>query len=123
MTRPVRLILDTSAIVAYTRGSVHVGEPIGEVEANGAVFGLPVACLACAQVELPWLDLIVSHPAAVVLATPAGDWRSLVATADLLGTIDAATAVLAAWDADCDVLSGEPGLYGPLGDDAPVIGI
>lgn len=119
---PVRLILDTSAIVAYARGSEAVGETIREVGADAA-FGLPVACLACAQVDLPWLDLLVAHPAAVVLSTPAGVWRSLVATADLLGTIDAATAVLAAWDADCDVLSGEPEVYGPLGDDAPVIGI
>lgn len=119
----VRLILDTSAVVAYAHGSKHVGETIREVHLNGAEFGLPVACLASAAVDLQWLDLIAAHPAAVVLTTPAGDWRSLVATADLLGTVDAASAVLAAWDADCDVLTGEPAMYGPLGDDAPVIEI
>lgn len=123
MNRPVRLILDTSAILVYARGSEAVGETIREVDLDGAAFGLPVPCLACAAVDLRWLDLLAAHPAAVVLTTDPARWRSLVTTADLLGTIDAAAAFLAAGDAECDVLTASPQMYAELGDDPPVITI
>ena len=46
-----RLYLDTSAILAYTRGSIHVGEPMAEVDTDGGVVGLPALCLA----EASWM--------------------------------------------------------------------
>jgi hypothetical protein len=52
----VRLILDTSALLAYLSGdtrSLDVGELIASVEENGDLTGIPVACLIAAyrQVE------------------------------------------------------------------------
>src|SRR4051794_11939208 len=43
--RPISLILDTSAIVAFTNESIDVGETIAEARDNGALIGLPVVCL------------------------------------------------------------------------------
>ncbi len=40
--RPVRLILNTSAILAYGRESIDVGETIAEVSDGSAAFGLPI---------------------------------------------------------------------------------
>jgi hypothetical protein len=39
------LVLDTSAIVAYAEGSIHVGEPISEVRDEGGLVVVPVVCL------------------------------------------------------------------------------
>lgn len=119
----IRLVLDTSAIVAYAHGSEAVGETIREVHLDHVNFGLPIACLATAAVDLNWLDLLANHPAAVILTTQPGHWRALVTTADLLGTVDTAAAFLAAGDAECEVLTGIPEAYGPLGDDPPIIAI
>lgn len=43
----VRIILDTSAIIAFTRERIDVGEVIaGVADEPGCAFGLPVLCLA-----------------------------------------------------------------------------
>jgi hypothetical protein len=39
--RPVQVLLDGSAVVAFTRGSVHVGEVIAEGDDGQATVGLP----------------------------------------------------------------------------------
>ncbi len=47
----IRLILDTSALLAYLAGdtrSLEVGELLASVEENGDVTGIPVACLIAA---------------------------------------------------------------------------
>jgi hypothetical protein len=44
--QPVKVILDTSAIVAFTRGSIDVGEVITEVHDEYAAAGLPVLDVA-----------------------------------------------------------------------------
>lgn len=54
----IRLILDTSALLAYLSGdtrSLDVGELLASVEENGDITGIPVACLITAyrQVEAP----------------------------------------------------------------------
>jgi hypothetical protein len=46
------LVLDRSAIVAYAAGSVHVGEPIAEVHAEGGQIVIPVVCLIEAAIEV-----------------------------------------------------------------------
>jgi hypothetical protein len=43
--RPVRILLDASAIVAFTRESIDVGEVIAEVDDEYASVGLPMLCL------------------------------------------------------------------------------
>jgi hypothetical protein len=44
--RPIHLILDTSAIIAYTHGSVAVGELLIEVDDDGGKVALPFQCLS-----------------------------------------------------------------------------
>ncbi len=64
--RPVRVILDASAIVAFTRGSIDVGETIAEINDEYAAAGLPVLCLVEANrlvADSDRLELLVNHPA------------------------------------------------------------
>lgn len=48
-------------------------------------------------------------------------WQALSATYDIVGRLDAATAVLAALDIGVDVLTGQPGLYAGIAGGGPVI--
>jgi hypothetical protein len=45
----VRLVLDTSAAIAYARSSIHVGEVLAEIADERAVAALPLACLVAAR--------------------------------------------------------------------------
>ena len=122
--RPIRLVLDTSAILAFAKGSLHVGETLSEVADNGAAFGLPIACLAAAHsADHSMLSMLTGHPVGVLLTVKVDEWRPWAAMCGLLGRLDAAAALLAASYADCDVLTGEPALYRGLGDDPPIIGV
>lgn len=78
--RPVQVLLDASAIVAFTRSSIHVGEVIAEVDDEQAAVGLPLLCLVEATravADPDRLDLLVNHRATVILADDAADWRAL----------------------------------------------
>jgi hypothetical protein len=124
--RPVRLILDASAIVAFTRGSIHVGEVLAEIDDEGAVVALPFACLVeavHAVVDTDRLDLLVAHRATAVKSDDPGLWRALATMYDIVGRADAAAAALAAIDHDVEVLTGQPGLYAGLDDGGLVIPI
>jgi hypothetical protein len=122
--RPIRLILDTSAILAFADGSIHVGETLSEVEANGAAFGLPIACLAAAhQAAAGMLRMLTSHKVCELLTVDVDEWQQWAAMSDVLGRLDAAAALLAASNFDCDVLTGEPDAYRALGDDPPIVGV
>ncbi|WP_330441312.1 hypothetical protein OHB44_33255 (plasmid) [Micromonospora sp. NBC_00821] len=128
MTDPtVRVILDASAIIAFCRESIDVGEVIAEVaDEEGSVFGLPVLCLAEAArvvADQDRLALLVTHRAAEVLSPEPDSWRALAVTLDTVGRVDAASAVLAAIDLGCHVLTGQPGLYGGIAGGGPVIAI
>ncbi|MDH6463625.1 hypothetical protein M2302_003820 [Micromonospora sp. A200] len=109
---PIRLILDTSAILAFTEGSTAVGEAIAKVANEGSLFGLPVMCLADAArsvADTDRLDLLVNHPAAAVLTVDPLQWKTLAATHHAVGRLDTAAALLAAATNDCRVLAGQPG--------------
>jgi predicted nucleic acid-binding protein len=124
--RSIRIVLDTSAIVAFTRGSIDVGEVIAEVDDEQAAVGLPDLCLVEASravADASWLDLLVNRDSTRVLADQVESWRAFAATYEIVGRLDAASAVLAAIDLDCHVLTGQPGLYGGLAGGGPVIGI
>lgn len=112
--RPVTLVLDTSAILEFTRQSLHVGEVLTQVDDEGAAAGLPLACLveaAQAAVDGDRLDLLVGHAATVVLADDPGSWRMLSATYTLVGSFDSAAAALNALDLDASVLTRRPERY------------
>jgi hypothetical protein len=123
----VRLVLDTTAILAYAGASIHVGETIAEVVDEGGQFGVPTICLAEASRLIPdklaeGINLLVRHTQCVVLSALAEDWTALVAWTRIVGRVDLAAALIEATDRSaCWVISGEAELYGD--DRMPVIGI
>lgn len=123
--KPVHLVLDTSALIAYAGGSEHVGETLTQVVENDAVFTVPMTVLALAatRADPALIDLLTKHQAFQPAQLDWRRWRALAATLSVLGRLDAAEALLVALDVDAHLLSGEPGLYAALGDDPPVIGI
>ena len=56
-----------------------------------------------------------------VLPVGAGDWLALAAIYNGVAQLGAASAVLAAIDLDCQVLTGQPDLYSGLADGGPII--
>jgi len=123
--RRIRLILDTSAIVAYAQGCSQVAAPLTEVDAQEAAVGLPIHCLAEAGWtirDLDRLDLLVNHRATQVINAP-DDWSALSAALDIVGRHDAAAALRSAIDFDCAVLTAQPRLYEGMAGGGPVIAI
>jgi hypothetical protein len=119
---PVRVVLDTTAVVAYTRGSVNVGEIIVEVTEEKATFAVPAICLVEAArtvADMP-LRLLTVHPACRVLPLLAADWPPLAAAVRVLRRLDVIAALYAAQQADGYVLTAEPGAYGDDGGQAVI---
>ena len=122
--RPIRLILDTSAILAFARGSVDVGETLREV-GDDSLAGLPALCLAEARTivhDVDLFDLLVAHPATTVVST-SSDWWALGMGLGIVGPLPATTAAQAAHDGQCALLTAVPRLYGGLDGGGPVIAI
>jgi hypothetical protein len=123
----VRLVLDTTAVLAYADASINVGETIAEVVDEGGQFAVPTVCLAEASRLVPdkiadGVNLLVRHPHCVILPALAEDWTALAAWTRILGRVDLAAALLEAIDRPaCWVLSGQADLYGD--DRMPVVGI
>jgi hypothetical protein len=127
VTADVRLVLDTSAVLAYSHASVGLGETIVEVVDEGAQFAVPVLCLVEASRLLDpdapvGLDVLVAHEQCVVLPMLAEDWRPLAELTGLLGRPDLATGLLEAIDRDAYVITAESVSYLPAGGEGlPVI--
>ncbi len=126
MSHDVRLVLDTSAVLAYTTMSVGLGETIVEVVDEGAQFAVPVLCLVEASRLLATdhtvgLDLLVAHDQCIVLPMLADDWQPLAELTGLLGHPALAASLLEAIDRDAYVITAEPGSYSPGGENLPVI--
>jgi hypothetical protein len=120
----IRVILDTSAILAFTRGSSQVGDAVAEVDDDGGLIGLPISCLVEARWrrgDLERLSRLVHHRATELITAPE-DWAALAAALEVAGRQDAAAALLAAVQAGCDVLTTNPRLYSALSG-APVLAI
>lgn len=76
--RPLRLILDASAIYAFGAHET-VGEIIGEVEDEETCFAVPSASLAEAialGADVALIELLLSHSGCVIVRSTT-DWRSL----------------------------------------------
>lgn len=119
---PVRAVLDATAVLAYGRASVSVGEVIAEITDELAGFAVPEICLIEAARQLdaddwPALDLLVGHSHCVRVELPT-DWREIAAAARLLDGTSRAAAILAAVDHGAYLLTTEPAVYG---DDAPLV--
>ena len=122
---PIRLVFDTSAILAFTRGSIHVGERLSEVADEGGKAGLPAECLAEARWmvdDLDRLNMLLDHHATVVVPG-SEDWQALAAIHDVTGTLDTTAAMLSAIDEGGYVLTARPGLYRGLADNGPIVEI
>ncbi|WP_262284154.1 hypothetical protein [Micromonospora sp. MA102] len=121
---PVRLVLDRSTLLAYLAGSVHVGETLHEVIADGVRFGVTAvaAAEAYAAVDDPKdraaLRRLLALDACAVLPTDGGAWQELAYWRAFTGRVDLAATVLACLDHDAPILTGE-GRYGT--DELPVI--
>jgi hypothetical protein len=112
--RPIHMILDTSAIIAYLRGSVDVGETLGAVRDEKGRVGLPVLSLVEAGyrlVDKGWLDLLLEHDATAILDVSGSDWLALTTMYQDVERLDGASAALAAIDHRCPVLTARPTLY------------
>jgi hypothetical protein len=111
--RPVRLVLDRSAVLAYLGGSVHVGEPIREVTADRNRFGVTSVTVAETQDGLTdpkdraALRRLVGLDACVVLPTSGECWEELGYWRTFTGRADAATTVMAALEWDASILTRE----------------
>jgi hypothetical protein len=112
--RAVRLVLDTTAVLEFARGSVHVGEVLAEFADGKSGAAVPLACLAEAYptaVEPDRLRALVAHEAVSVMTDDAAEWESLGHLCALVGGFAQASAALAALDFDCWVLTARPELY------------
>lgn len=126
--RPIRAILDASAIVRYVHGdddAIHVGEVLTQVDESDAAAGLPVMCMAQALREVGdglghRFELLLDHSATELLVGPE-DWRALAVVMDLVGRWDVAVAAWLAMDFEVAVFSAEPDLYAGIDDPYLVI--
>ncbi|MEU7611600.1 PIN domain-containing protein [Micromonospora sp. NPDC049204] len=123
--RPVRLVLDRSALLAYLAGSVHVGEPLHEVIQDRNRFGVTAVTAAetLAIVSDPkeraTLHRLLSLDACEVLSTEGHSWHELSFWRTVTGRADLATTALAVLEHDASILTGED----RYGDELPVIHI
>jgi hypothetical protein len=117
---PFRIVLDTSAVVEYSRASIAVGEILSEIaDEEDAIALVPLPCLVEAAhivTDLTRLELLAGHSAVAVYPGEADQWRALAAMYDIVGRQDAAMAALLALDAEVPVLTRQPGMYAGVDD-------
>jgi len=97
----VRLVLDTSAVLAYADGSIDLGEVITEVVDEAQRFAVPAPCLIEASRlarddQAAGTRLLVHHTHCVVLPLPADGWEPVAARARTLGRADLAACLVEA---------------------------
>jgi hypothetical protein len=86
-----RLVLDATAVAAYARESIHVGEVLAEVadeyrpgdpddDGTGPLVALPVAAMVAAAVggaDQDRVDVLLGLPYVAGLPVLAADWRRI----------------------------------------------
>ena len=124
--RTVAIVLDTTAITAWIRGSVAVGELLIEIDAEHGAALIPLACLVeaahkTAMLDPHRLDLLVDHPATVLVADDPEDWRSLAAIRALVDRADLASAALLSVDGEVDVFTQDARWYAEVAGGSRVL--
>ncbi|AEV84972.1 hypothetical protein ACWT_3948 [Actinoplanes sp. SE50] len=119
--RDAKLVLDTSAIAAWVRGSVAVGETLAEVNDEDGAVVIPLSCLVeagyhTAVLGRERLELLLAHPATSLITDDAEDWDALVALRALTGRADCASAAMLALDLGVDVMTSDPSWYKGVAD-------
>jgi hypothetical protein len=111
----VKLVLDETAVLAYSKGSIHVGEPVAQLaEETDARFAVPVTCLADAGTRTDsraMLVVLAGLEQAMVTPVEAGRWSELLTLSQLLGSVDHAVPFLTATKFDAYLLTAAPGRY------------
>ncbi|MGI5520959.1 hypothetical protein ACQEUX_08385 [Micromonospora sp. CA-259024] len=111
--RPVRLVLDRSALLAYLAGSVHVGEPLHEVIQDRNRFAVTAVTAAEAMAivsdpkERANLHRLLTLDACEVLSTQGHSWHELSFWRTVTGRADLATTALAVLEHDASILTAE----------------
>lgn len=117
----IRLVLDATAIAAYARTSINVGELVAEVLAEGAGFLTPNLSLAEAAAGTDREGLarlaVLAKSGTVHVALP--DWQDLGLGARVYGTVQRALVAHLAVQYRAYVVSCDPGAYVGL----PTIGV
>lgn len=99
--RPITLVLDASAVAAYTRSSIDVGEVLVQVDEEKAVAAIPLPCLVEAAhtvLDSDRLDVLISHPTTMIVSEDPQSWQALVQAYSLVDHYEAAVAALLALD-------------------------
>ena len=117
--RTVRLVLDNSSIAAFTRGSIAVGELIGEIDSEHGAVIVPLPCLIEVAAERvdgrELLDILIGHPATFLVSDDPSQWRELAGVRAILGRADLASAAWIALDYEVLILTRHPEAYEKLG--------
>lgn len=120
LARPIRLVLDPSAVAGFVRGSIAVGEMIAMIDAEGGAVLVPLPCLVRAAADAvdgePWLTILTRHQAVEVVTDEPGDWPMLAGIHRQLGSYEPAAAAWLALRFEVDVMTRHPQIYAPLGD-------
>lgn len=114
--REVGIVLDTTAVTAWCRESVAVGELLAIFAEEHRAALIPLACLVeaaykTAMLQQDRLDLLVHHPATFVIADNPDDWKAIAATRQLVDRPDLASAAWLAMDGGADVMTSDPRWY------------
>lgn len=112
--RRVTLVLDASAVAAFVRGSLDVGEVLIQVAEDDALAVIPLASLAEAAstiAEDGLLDFLLSRHAVVVHGGDPEAWRALTHALRLTGRFEAASAALLAVDHQAALITRRPEWY------------
>ncbi|MEV6349630.1 hypothetical protein [Actinoplanes sp. NPDC051851] len=123
-----KLVLDTTAVVAWVRGSIAVGETLAEIDDEGGYVAIPLWCLieaghSTAMLDRERLDLLLAHPATALITDDAADWETLVALRTLIGRADCAAAAMIALDLGVDVMTRDASWYRSVAGGAIVLEI
>lgn len=112
----VRAVLDTSAMLSYARGHIHVGEILIDIAADGDYVGLPAVALLDAYARVlgdapaaARLGVLVVLPGVRTLDLGAGDAADVGSAVSLVaGDLARAHAVWAALEHGAYYLTTEP---------------
>lgn len=114
----IRAVLDSSAILSYARGHVHVGELLVDIADEGAYVALPTVALLDAYAQVvsdraasARLGVLATLPGVVVLPLTAAGAAEVAATVHLVkADLSRAHAVWSALEHDAYYLTTEPHL-------------
>jgi hypothetical protein len=114
----IRAVLDSSAMLSYARGHVHVGELLVDIADEGAYTGLPTVALLDAYSQVgadrpahARLGVLATLPGVEVLPLGSRETADVATTVRLVkGDLARAHAVWAALEHDAYYLTSEPHL-------------